>query len=119
MENARQQIKEYHILQPVNNTGSTRNSSWVEDTLLNTSWIGDSLQSDSNNNSFWNITLTLEDEEELGFFMANIHLLKAIVLGVVVIILILSACRFVLQLFSRYHDDGTAGKHDGEMGYFE
>ena len=43
--------------------------------------------------------------------MANIHLY---ILGVVVI-----ACRFVLIMFSRYHDDGARGKHDGETGYFE
>ena len=51
-----------------------------------------------------------QEEESLGFFMANIRLLKAIVLGVVVLILILSACKFVLKIVSRYNTDDSERK---------
>lgn len=41
---------------------------------------------------------------EDGFFVKNIKLLKAIVLCVVILIIIISTCRFVFKTFSRYLD---------------
>ena len=46
-----------------------------------------------------NLTKVLTEE---GFVVKNLHLLKAIVLCVVVVILIVSACKFVLKTFSKY-----------------
>ena len=60
---------------------------------------------------YGNMTRDGPEEEPLGFFMANIRLLKAIVLGVVVLILLLSTCKFVLKAFSKYNND------DGERKY--
>ena len=49
--------------------------------------------------------------DEPGFIVRNIHLLKAVVLCIVVIILIVTTCKFVLKTFSKYleidqKDDG-------------
>lgn len=41
---------------------------------------------------------------EDGFFVKNIKLLKAVVLCVVILIIIISTCRFVFKTFSRYLD---------------
>ena len=69
------------------------------------------------NTSFFNGTFKFDGEETLGFFMVNIRLLKAIVLGIVVVILILSACKIVLKMFSRYADDSYR-RDDGELSFY-
>ena len=71
------------------------------------------------NGTFENVTVTYGnmtvdgqgEEEPLGFFMANIRLLKAVVLGVVVLILLLSTCKFVLKAFSKYNTDDSERKY--------
>ena len=69
-------------------------------------------------NSVHNYTLkSVEDEETVGFFRANIRLLKAVVLGCVVIILILSTCKFVLKIFSRYTDD-TYRRDEEDLSFY-
>ena len=69
-------------------------------------------------NSIHNYTLkSMEDEETIGFFRANIRLLKAVVLGCVVIILILSTCKFVLKIFSRYTDD-TYRRDEEDLSFY-
>ena len=57
--------------------------------------------------------------EEDGFFVKNIKLIKAIVLCVVIMIMIISTCRFVFKSFSRYLDGDRKddGWLDGE--YFQ
>ena len=60
----------------------------------------------------WNMTFDLSSPSpgngtevaELGFFMKNIRLLKAIVLGFVVVLLMLSTCKFVIKAFSKFND---------------
>lgn len=58
-------------------------------------------------NKTLNSTLEYEETvlaEEEGFFVKNIKLIKAIVLCVVIMIMIISTCRFVFKSFSRYLD---------------
>ena len=56
------------------------------------------------NQTVVNGTVT-ETAEPVGFIMANIKLLKAVVLGVVVVILLLTTCKFILKTFSKYSDE--------------
>ena len=97
--NEKQQFKNHSDPKDIwvfNKTNETRNNSYQ---------FGISRTSDFYNQSFGNGTDT-EFAEPVGFIMANIRLLKAIVLGVVVVILLLSTCKFILKTFSRYSEDG-------------
>lgn len=71
---------------------------WIRNT---TDWIQSGLETGLGNGN----SSTLGDETNLGFFMTNIRLLNAVVLGVAVILMILFICKFVLNVFSRYHDN--------------
>jgi len=58
---------------------------------------------------YTNGTENIDDPfSDIGFFVKHAQLIKAVVLSVVVMILVLSACRFVLKTFSGYieHDHG-------------
>ena len=81
-------------------------------------WAENKLETDRTMNfTVLNVTLSLDDKEELGFIVSNIQLLNAIVLAVAVTLMILFICTFVLKVFSRYHDDENL-KEDGETMYY-
>ncbi|KAL3831895.1 hypothetical protein ACJMK2_023589 [Sinanodonta woodiana] len=53
----------------------------------------------------FNVTNSDKIEAEIqGYLLKNLHLIKLTVLGVVVVVLLLSTCRFVFKLFSKYTD---------------
>ncbi|KAK3603674.1 hypothetical protein CHS0354_017394 [Potamilus streckersoni] len=53
----------------------------------------------------YNVTNSEKVEAEIqGILLKNVRMIKLAVLGVVVVILLLSTCRFVFKLFSKYTD---------------
>ena len=100
-------------------------TNWIENTsnnsysMGNTSrWAENTLQIDVTGNfTVLNVTLSLDVEKTVGFLVANVQLLNAIVLAVAVTLMILFICTFVLKVFSRYHDD-DASKEEGETIYY-
>lgn len=58
---------------------------------------------------YYNVTnQTTYDRNDLdegkSLLLTEIHIIKGIVLTIVVVILMLSSCKFVLKMFSRYSD---------------